>query len=121
MNDHPGRATERAGHGPPGGAVVGWWRRWGAVVLAIGAMAGCGATHRAPSAARGGVYHQVAPGENLYRIGKAYGVSHAELARVNDIHDPKKLEVGQRIYVPGGKRSLPVSLITPKNAVSAAP
>ena len=60
-------------------------------------------------------------GENLYRIGKAYGVSHTELARANGITDASRLEVGQRIFVPGGKRSLPVSVITPEHALSDAP
>lgn len=84
--------------------------------------AGCTATHTASSSARGGgIYHEVTAGENLWRIGKAYGVSHAELARVNGIQDPNRLEVGQRIFVPGSKRSLPVSLITPKRAVGGAP
>ena len=93
-----------------------------AVALVVGVATGCTATHKpaAPSAGRG-VYHRVASGENLYRIGKAYGVSHLELARVNQIRDANRLEVGQRIYVPGGKRALPVSLITPKNAVTGAP
>ncbi len=60
-------------------------------------------------------------GENLYRIGKAYGVSHTELARANGIQDASRLEVGQRIFVPGGKRPLPVDVITPEHAVSAPP
>ncbi len=102
---------------------MGWWRRTRGVALAVmmGVAAGCTAAH-APSSPRGaGIYHEVTSGENLYRIGKAYGVSHNELARVNGIHDPNRLEIGQRIFVPGGKRTLPVSLITPKNAISAAP
>jgi murein DD-endopeptidase MepM/ murein hydrolase activator NlpD len=82
---------------------------------------GCSATHGPATGRGGGIYHQVTQGENLYRIGKAYGVSHLELARVNGIRDANRVEVGQRIFVPGGKRSLPVSLITPKRAVGGAP
>jgi len=68
-----------------------------------------------------GIYHVVRRGENLYRIGKAYGVSHAELARANGIADAGRLEIGQRIFVPGGKRSLPVNLITPEHAAVDPP
>ena len=53
------------------------------------------------SCAPTGIYHTVEPGQNLYRISKAYGISEAELARINRVSDPKRLQVGQRIYVPG--------------------
>lgn len=90
-----------------------------AVVMIAGCSLGSGGPKVAP---RGeGVYHQVRRGENLYRIGKAYGVSHAALAKVNRLADASRLEIGQRIFVPGGKRTLPVSVITPETAVSDAP
>lgn len=91
--------------------------------LLVVALAGCSASFGSQKvASRGeGIYHQVRRGENLYRIGKAYGVSHGELARANGIVDAGRLEVGQRIFVPGGKRALPVSVITPEHAVSEAP
>ncbi len=105
--------------------MVEWGKglRQAIAVLIVVALAGCGLGHRLSSpVARGeGVYHQVRRGENLYRIGKAYGVSHTELARANDIADASRLEVGQRIFVPGGKRALPVSLITPEHALNEAP
>jgi murein DD-endopeptidase MepM/ murein hydrolase activator NlpD len=69
----------------------------------------------------GGVYHEVRSGENLYRIGKAYGVSHRELARVNSLRNPDRVEIGQRLFIPGGQRILPVDLITPKRATFDAP
>jgi murein DD-endopeptidase MepM/ murein hydrolase activator NlpD len=86
-------------------------------------LAGCGfgRAHLDRSNRTDGVYHQVKRGENLYRIGKAYGVSHTELARANGLADASRLDVGQRIFVPGGKRSLPVSVITPESAVADAP
>ena len=93
------------------------------VVLTMLVVAGCGLGHGGPKVStRGeGLYHQVRRGENLYRIGKAYGVSHAELAKANGLADASRLEIGQRIFVPGGKRALPVNLITPEHAVSEAP
>lgn len=69
-------------------------------------MAACG----------GGVYHRVRPGDTLYRIGKAYGVSHQRLAKVNRISDPSRIYVGQKIFIPEADRELPVDVITPKNA-----
>lgn len=98
------------------------WRR-AFVGLVVVTLAGCGFGHRSPSpVAKGdGVYHVVRRGENLYRIGKAYGVSHSDLARANNIEDAGRLEVGQRIFVPGGKRTLPVSVITPEHAVNDVP
>jgi len=47
-----------------------------------------------------GGYHTVARGENLYRIGKRYGVDAATLAKVNDIDDVTTLRVGQKIWIP---------------------
>lgn len=98
-------------------------RRRTLVVLVVLAFAGCGLGHDGPRVKpRGeGIYHQVRRGENLYRIGKAYGLSHTELARANGLGDGGRLEVGQRIFVPGVKRALPVNVITPEHAVSEAP
>ena len=42
------------------------------------------------------------PGENLTGIAARYGVSAAELARLNDLSDPNHLLVGARLRVPGG-------------------
>jgi lipoprotein NlpD len=60
-----------------------------------------------------GIYHVVHPGENLFRIGKAYDISHEELARVNGIKDAGQIRAGQRIFIPGATRQLPVEIITP--------
>jgi LysM repeat protein len=55
----------------------------------------------------------VRPGENLYRIGRAYDVSIEELARVNGIKDPKRILSGQRLLIPGARRTVPVETVTP--------
>jgi len=60
-----------------------------------------------------GIYHVVRAGENLFRIGKAYDLSHEELARVNGLRDAGQIFVGQRIFIPGATRQLPVEVITP--------
>ena len=63
-----------------------------------------------------GLRHRVERGENLYRIGKAYGVSHQELARRNGIRDPDRIEIGQVLVIPHATRELPVGVITPERA-----
>jgi murein DD-endopeptidase MepM/ murein hydrolase activator NlpD len=68
-----------------------------------------------------GTYHVVTPGETLFRIGKAYGVTYQELARVNGIKDAGQIRVGQRIFIPGATRPLPVATITPAEPAAAVP
>jgi murein DD-endopeptidase MepM/ murein hydrolase activator NlpD len=43
----------------------------------------------------------VQQGETLSAIARHYGVSVDELARVNDLDDPSRLAVGQRLWIPG--------------------
>lgn len=68
-----------------------------------------------------GIYHVVGAGENLFRIGKAYDISYEELARVNRIQDPHQIYAGQRVFIPGATRQLPVEIITPLRATLAPP
>lgn len=68
-----------------------------------------------------GIYHVVKTGENLFRIGKAYDVPYQELARINRIEDPGRIHAGQRIFVPGAARQLPVEIITPVTATLERP
>jgi len=51
--------------------------------------------------------HVVQRGENLYRIALHYGVSVDALMRENGIRDPRTLEVGQRLVIPGARRAAP--------------
>ena len=85
-----------------------------AVVAVVTMAAGCGG---GPA----GLRHRVERGETLYRIGKAYGVSDGELARLNGIRDPARIEVGQVIVVPHATRRLPVQVITPERARADQP
>lgn len=94
-------------------------------LLAFLAVAGCSYHHnrdgagRAPTrapgkaAARAGIYHLVKKGENLYRIGKAYGIDYTTLARINRIADARDIRIGRRLFIPGATRTLPVQIITP--------
>jgi lipoprotein NlpD len=91
------------------------------MALVIVAVAGCSTAIHAPPGPGPGIVHQVRAGETLYRIAKAYGVSARELVHVNDLATPDRLEVGQRLFIPGGKQVLPVTIITPKDAVPDVP
>lgn len=81
----------------------------GAVVTASSCVTGAGVTHT------------VRPGENLYRIGKAYGYDHVALARINRIRAPYEIKPGDEIYIPDADRQLPVDLITPRASDATPP
>jgi lipoprotein NlpD len=68
-----------------------------------------------------GIYHRVRRGETLYRIGKAYGVSVQRLARANRLPDPSRIEVGQRLFIPGAGREVPVDVVTPSDVSAKVP
>lgn len=67
-----------------------------------------------------GITHVVQPGENLYRIGKAYGMPYDKLARINRVRRPYELSPGDKLFIPRADRQLPVNVITPR-AISSAP
>lgn len=77
---------------------VGFFGRFLLLMLA----AGCApASVKSPSQpARQGFYHVVKPGENLFRIAKAYDLTYEELARANGIRDPRRIVAGQKVFVP---------------------
>jgi murein DD-endopeptidase MepM/ murein hydrolase activator NlpD len=63
-----------------------------------------------------GFYHEVQRGENLYRIGRRYGLEPRQIAKANGIRDPGSLRAGQQIWIPkrrgeprGEAREAPVS------------
>ncbi|MDR3139000.1 MAG: M23 family metallopeptidase [Treponema sp.] len=46
--------------------------------------------------------HIVQKGETIYSIARTYGVDNGELMRFNGITDALKLQIGQRVKIPGG-------------------
>ena len=46
------------------------------------------------------IIHVVEPGDNLYALHEQYGVSMADLLRVNDLPDPERLVVGLALLIP---------------------
>jgi len=116
--------------GSPGAAAAGA----ACVFLAVCAlltMAGCGgpysprrepATVPAPppehrvadtEPTRTGVNHVVERGQTLWRIARAYGVDPEELARLNGIDDPTRIETGQVLFIPGATAVLDVPPYVP--------
>ena len=63
-----------------------------------------------PSHGMKGVYHIVERHQTLYRICKTYGVDLKEVASLNGIADPGKIETGQRIFIAGAKKVLKVEI-----------
>ncbi|MCK4738826.1 MAG: peptidoglycan DD-metalloendopeptidase family protein [Deltaproteobacteria bacterium] len=47
-----------------------------------------------------GTYHTVKKGENLWRISYTYGVKLQDVAEINNITDPTKIRIGQRVFIP---------------------
>jgi len=93
--------------------------RPGLAAAALVALSACPAPHRvaqpsAPAAEveegtdTAGVVHVVRRGQTLYRIARTYGVDPGDLMRTNGIADPRTLEVGQELFVPGATRVLEV-------------
>jgi len=63
-----------------------------------------------PSQETRGVYHVVERHQTFYRICKTYGVDLKEVASLNRISDPSKIQTDQRIFIPGAKRVLKVEI-----------
>lgn len=56
-----------------------------------------------------GTTHTVAAGETLGSIARRYGVGVDELARANDISNPNRIQVGQKLTISGGGWICPVA------------
>jgi LysM repeat protein len=91
-------------------------------LLASLALAGCARVPKtalppparpAPAAPAAGLVHTVEKGETFYRIAKHYRIDVAALMRANGIEDPRQLEVGQRLVIPGVHRASPAAVRPP--------
>ena len=81
-----------------------WW--W---LVAAAMLAACGARE---------IYHHVRAGETLARIARAYDVPYEDIADANDLDDPSRIIVGQRLLIPGADRELK---LPPLAGVALAP
>lgn len=67
----------------------------------------------APGAMSGqNLFHVVAPGETVWRLGKMYNVKPEDIMRANNLNTPQELEIGQRIVIPGAGTQVPRPVIT---------
>ncbi|PLX81917.1 MAG: hypothetical protein C0617_15440 [Desulfuromonas sp.] len=68
-----------------------------------------------------GIHHTIREGQTLYRIARTYEVNEKYLARLNGISDPTRLEVGQRLFVPGASRlkEVPSTVKSPEKGAKA--
>jgi len=56
------------------------------------------------------VYHVVEKHQTLYRICKTYGVNMQDVVTLNGLTDPRRIQPGQRIFIPGAKKTLKVEI-----------
>lgn len=82
---------------------------WGVVTISISSCASV-----PPSRDEVGVYHTVEKGQTLWRIAKSYGVSMEAIKEVNKIEDETRIFVGQKIFIPGATKVLPVEAYIPE-------
>jgi murein DD-endopeptidase MepM/ murein hydrolase activator NlpD len=78
-------------------------------ILSLGLVLLAGIWGCAGSQSNSGFYYKVKSGDNLYRIGKRFGVPTEVLVRVNRIEDITTLEVGSRLWIPRRRTGSPRS------------
>jgi len=82
---------------------------WGMVTISISSCASV-----PPPREKLGVYHTVEKGQTLWRIAKCYGVSMEVIKEANRIEDETKIFAGQKIFIPGATKILPVEVYVPE-------
>jgi LysM repeat protein len=66
-------------------------------------------------------YHTVRAGENLYCIGRAYGVDPFAIASQNGIVNPNLISVGMVLAIPNVPKSLPWGRVCPRQFGDGTP
>jgi LysM repeat protein len=61
-----------------------------------------------------GTIHTVQRGENLAGIAAEYGVTADDIVLANNLNDPNRVYVGQRLFIPVSEPDRPVSTATPE-------
>ncbi len=81
-----------------------------ALITLLGLACPGGAEARARPPRASGVWHVVKQGQTLFRISEAYGVPVAALIEANRLKPKAPLRVGQRLWIPGAKRTAAVAV-----------
>jgi len=76
-------------------------------------ISGCVSVPRQPVVQPYGLYHIVEKDQTLYRIAKTYNIDINRLMQVNKIIDPAQIDIGQKIFIPGARRPLPIEAYKP--------
>ncbi len=63
-----------------------------------------------PKVSAAGVYHTVAPNENLWLIARTYNVNLQSLAEVNNLKPPYTLRPNSKLFIPSAERNKPVEI-----------
>ncbi len=76
-----------------------------ALLLVVLAAGGCASSKsRAPRPPQGdGMFHTVRKGETVWRISRSYGVTVDAVTSANRIRDVRRVQVGQRLWIPGAR------------------
>jgi len=82
---------------PRGGRWVGRVTLHIAAATLVVGLAGCG-KYPEPE----GAWHQLRPGETVWRVAKNYGTSVKRIVRSNRIDDVREVQAGTRLWIPGG-------------------
>jgi len=93
------------------------------IILAV--LPGCATTstqtvttRALPAPYQQGVYHTVLKGETLWRIAKAYNTDISKIIHANRIPDASDIDVGQKVLIPGVKKTIYINQSTPVPAKS---
>ena len=54
-----------------------------------------------------GAWHQMRPGETIWRVAKNYGTSVKRIVHSNRIRDVREVQAGRRLWIPGGTAPRP--------------
>jgi murein DD-endopeptidase MepM/ murein hydrolase activator NlpD len=68
----------------------------------------CHGGDAARRSAAGGIYHRVQPGQTLWSIAEAYEIDLHDLRRANRLSKSAIIRSGQKLFIPGAKRTLHV-------------
>ncbi len=69
-------------------------------------------TRPLPTPYQQGIYHTVLRGETLWRIAKAYNADLKSIIDTNNLSDPSRIDVGQKVFIPGARTKVSTTLRT---------
>lgn len=70
-----------------------------------------------------GVWHEVAPGENIWRISRRYGANPDDIVRANGIRNVRTVQIGEQLWIPRGRGKVSAGSggVAPMTPVVGAP